>query len=165
MDRNGLIGNQGSLPWHIPEDLAYFKAVTMGHPIIMGKKTWRGIRKPLPGRQNIVLSHDFDFIAEGATVVPDIVSALELCHATEVFVIGGANIFQQFLPFADKLYITLIDTEFEGDTWFPSFNEADWFLLKSSSVTTALQIKLHFNVYVYKTIIYDISEQLISEFD
>jgi dihydrofolate reductase len=150
MDKNGVIGNNGNLPWFIPEDLAWFKFTTLGHPIIMGKTTWQSIGKPLPGRQNIVLSRNPDFFAEGATVVPDIPSALELCNDTEVFIIGGASIYEQFLPFADKLYITRIDSEFSGDTRFPEFNRANWQLVDSEELITQSGYKLIFEVYSVK---------------
>jgi dihydrofolate reductase len=123
MDRNGLIGREGRLPWHLPAELAYFRRTTMGHPVIMGRKTFESLGKPLPGRRNVVLSRNPDFRPEGAEVAHDVPDVLERFRGVPFFVIGGAQIYRAFLPLADKLYVTRIDHAFEGDEHFP---EVDW---------------------------------------
>lgn len=128
MDKNRVIGKNNDLPWRLPADLAYFKKVTLGHPIIMGRKTHESIGRVLPGRQNIILTRNETYEAEGCTIIHHIDEIKELGakNKEELFVIGGAEIFQEVLPFADKLYITFIEEEFEGDTYFPEINEAEW---------------------------------------
>jgi dihydrofolate reductase len=127
MDRNRLIGRNNDLPWRLPADLAYFKRVTMGHPIIMGRKTFESIGKPLPGRENIIVTRNKNFQAEGCTVVHSMSELLErfASSSEEVFVIGGAELFKEALPVAERLYITHIEEVFEGDTWFPEISK-DW---------------------------------------
>jgi dihydrofolate reductase len=126
--RNGIIGHQGGLPWHIPSDLKRFKDVTMGKPIIMGRKTWESLpRKPLPGRQNIVISRQANFAGEGADVTSSAAGALLLSGAVpEVCVIGGAEIYRMFLPQAGRIHLTEIDADFEGDTPAPVIDPAQW---------------------------------------
>lgn len=127
MDRNRLIGRGNQLPWHLPADLKHFKAVTMGKPIIMGRLTYESIGKPLPGRRNIVVSRDAGYSAPGCEVVTSPEAALQaVAHVDEAMVIGGANLYRQMLPHADRLYITFIDAEFEGDAWFPEWNADEW---------------------------------------
>ena len=121
--KNGVIGNKGKLPWHLSEDLKHFKEITMGHPIIMGRKTFQSIGHPLPGRENIVLSSDEDFQAEGITVIHSFAEEIEKYSDQKSFVIGGEKVYQLSLPLVDRLYLTLIDRDFEGDTYFP---EIDW---------------------------------------
>lgn len=127
MARNHAIGLNGQMPWHLPADLKHFRAITMGHPIIMGRKTFAAIGKPLPGRRNLVITHNPDFKAEGAEVFNQIDAALEQCADLEqVFVIGGATLYEAMLAHADYLYLTEIDQDFEGDTFFPEFDRNDW---------------------------------------
>ena len=124
---NGVIGRDGGLPWHIPSDLKHFKEVTLGKPIIMGRKTWESLpRKPLPGRLNIVTSRKTDFQAEGATVVHGFEAALIAGQAPEICVIGGAEIFQAFLPHAQRIYLTRVLADVEGDTFMPQISPEDW---------------------------------------
>lgn len=124
---NGVIGREGKLPWHLPPDLKHFKALTLGKPVIMGRKTFDSIGKALPGRQNIVLSHDAGYRAAGARVVGDLESALwAAADVDEVMVIGGAAIFAQALPIADRIYWTEIHADVTGDVLFPSFDRAEW---------------------------------------
>ena len=125
--RNGVIGKDNAMPWKIPGEQAYFKRVTMGHPIIMGRKTWESIGRPLPGRRSIVISRNSAFAAPGAEVVASLDAALARCvGATEAFVIGGAELYRLALPSADRLLITEIDHDFEGDTYFPAPEPAQW---------------------------------------
>lgn len=126
---NGVIGAQGMMmPWHLGADLARFKKLTLGHPIIMGRKTYETIGRPLPGRTNIVISRNIDYEANGCTVVDSIQAALEQAQAkdsSEVFVIGGATIFKAVMPLADRLYLTQVHGRPEGDVYF-NYNPADW---------------------------------------
>ncbi|MGE7603785.1 dihydrofolate reductase [Peribacillus sp. NPDC097675] len=128
MDENRLIGKNNALPWHLPADLQYFKRVTMGHPIVMGRKTFESIGRILPGRENVIVTRNHDFKVEGCTILHDVseIKGFADAHEQEVFVIGGAEIFKAILPVTDRLYITQIHEEFEGDTYFPRINEAEW---------------------------------------
>ncbi len=121
--RNGVIGKDGQMPWHLPEDLAHFKRTTMSHPVIMGRKTWDSLParfRPLPGRTNIVVTRQSDWHENGATPAPDLREALQLCeNSAEVWVIGGAQIYAQALPLADTVVETVIDADFDGDAFAP----------------------------------------------
>ncbi|MCL6585986.1 MAG: dihydrofolate reductase [Anoxybacillus sp.] len=134
MDNNRVIGKDNQLPWHLPADLAYFKKTTMGHPIVMGRKTFVSIGRPLPGRENIIVTRNRSFQAEGCTIIHSVADIKTIAseRKEEVFVIGGAEIFQATLPFADRLYITKIDAHFPGDKFFPPFSETDWRLVSST---------------------------------
>ncbi|WP_100331346.1 dihydrofolate reductase [Bacillus xiapuensis] len=152
MDKNGLIGSNNRLPWRLPEDLKFFKETTLGHPIVMGRKTYESIGKPLPGRENIILTRDPSYQAEGCTVIH---SADELMakaeNGGEWFVTGGAEIFKQLLPFADRLYVTVIEEEFEGDTYFPDeINWKEW-----TAVSVKQGPKNEKNPYDYQSRIYE----------
>lgn len=126
-DENRLIGNNNALPWHLPADLKHFKQITMGHHMIMGRKTFDSIGKPLPGRISIIITRKNDLKIEGCIVVNTLASALEICEGQEeVFIIGGAQIFDCTLPIATDLFITQIHHSFEGDTFFPEIPDADW---------------------------------------
>jgi dihydrofolate reductase len=131
MDRNRAIGKDNQLPWHLPADLKFFKTVTMGHPILMGRKTYQSIGKPLPGRLNVVITQDPNFTAEGCEIVHSADEAAARFQQQELFVIGGAEIFRLFLPQADRMYITQIEHEFAADTFFPDVNIAEWTLVSS----------------------------------
>lgn len=118
--KNNVIGRNNQLPWHLPADLKHFKALTMGKPIIMGRKTYESIGKALPGRRNIIISHQKNLKIENGEVFSSIEAALSaLKTASEVMIIGGANLYQQFIDRAESIYMTVIDAEFEGDTFFP----------------------------------------------
>lgn len=125
--RNGVIGRDNAMPWRIPGELAHFKRMTMGHPIVMGRKTWESIGRPLPGRRNIVVTRDRAFNAAGAEVVHSLDEALAACAAqADVFVIGGAQIYEAAMPHADRLLITEIDRDFDGDAFMPAPDAAQW---------------------------------------
>lgn len=125
--RNGIIGRDNTLPWRLPEDLRRFKALTIGHPIVMGRKTWESLGRPLPGRHNIVVTRDAAYRADGATVVNSLEDALRmLADAGELFVIGGAEIYSLALPLADCLQLTELDADFNGDTHFPALDHTVW---------------------------------------
>jgi len=127
MARNRVIGRDNQLPWRLPADLAYFKRVTMGHPIIMGRRTYESIGRPLPGRLNIVVSRNPQFSAPGCTVVPSLAEAWRAAgDAEEVCVIGGTSIFAEALPAADRIHLTEVEAEVPGDTWFPEFDRGEW---------------------------------------
>lgn len=132
--RNGVIGRDGGLPWRLRSDLQRFKAVTIGKPCVMGRKTWDSLGlKPLPGRLNVVLSRDETFRPRGALVCDSFQEALDIARDTaredgapEVCVIGGVALFEMALPLARRLYISEVEAEPEGDAWFPPFDEAEW---------------------------------------
>ena len=127
MASNGVIGRDNELPWHLPADLQHFKKTTMGKPILMGRKTWESIGRPLPGRTNVVITRDTAYRAEGCVVVNSIDAALEASSGQdEVMVIGGADFYRQVLPLADTIYLTRIHATISGDTCFPELNVADW---------------------------------------
>jgi len=124
---NMLIGKDNKLPWNLPADLEYFKRNTLGKPVIMGAKTFESIGKPLPNRKNIILSLDENYKAEGCIVVTSIEKALkEVGDDEEVMIAGGASIYKQFLPLANRLYLTFIHHKFEGDAYFPEINFDQW---------------------------------------
>jgi dihydrofolate reductase len=126
-DNNRLIGKDNDLPWKLSADLQYFKRVTMGKPLIMGRKTHESIGRPLPGRKNIIITGDEKLTAEGCVVVNSIDAALAECaDVEEVMVMGGASLYEQFLPIANKLYLTRVDAELTGDTWFPEWQTEQW---------------------------------------
>lgn len=127
MDRNRVIGRDNQLPWRLPADLAHFKRVTMGHPVVMGRRTYESIGKPLPGRHNIVLTRDRGFRAPGCTVVHSLDEAWKAAgDAEEVCVIGGSAIFAETLPIADVIHLTEVEAQVPGDTWFPDFDRSEW---------------------------------------
>jgi dihydrofolate reductase len=127
MAENGVIGRDNRLPWRLPEDLAYFKRVTMGHPIVMGRRTYESIGRPLPGRTNIVLTHQRDFVAPGCVVVHGLDEAWAAANgASEVSVIGGTALFRDTLPIADRIHLTEVQAKVDGDTFFPAFDRSQW---------------------------------------
>lgn len=132
-DKGNVIGKNNQLPWHLPNDLKYFKNLTWGLPVVMGRKTYESIGKPLPGRTNIVITRNRDYSAAGINVVHAIADALRVAQqkgAKEIFVIGGAEIFHSVFENADRIYLTRIHHRFEGDVFFPELNE-DWQLVKA----------------------------------
>lgn len=123
----GVIGGDNRLLWHISEDLKRFKAITSGHPVVMGRKTWESLGRPLPNRTNVVITRNTGYGAEGATVVGSLQEALALFPAEEeVFVIGGGEIYRQAMEVADRLYITKVCADYEGDTFFPDIDPDIW---------------------------------------
>ena len=127
--KNRVIGKNNQLPWHLPADLKHFKSVTMGKPIIMGRKTFESIGRPLPGRLNVVISRQADLHIPGCDVFNSIEQALSsLDHEDEVMIIGGANLYAQMLDKADCVYLTIVETEVEGDAFFPELSKQEWVL-------------------------------------
>lgn len=127
MANNRVIGRAGKMPWHLPADFAWFRKTTLGHPVIMGRKTFDSIGRPLPGRRNIVVSRDPQWHAAGCEKFPSLDEALRSCEPVDdVFVIGGATLYGQVLPRADRLYLTEVDAAPDGDTWFPALAAGEW---------------------------------------
>lgn len=150
MGRNRVIGKNNSLPWHIPADFAYFKKVTMGHTVIMGWRTFESIGRPLRGRRNVIITRNKDYRAEGCIICHSVEEALEFAKNEEVFVIGGADIYSSFLPYADRLYITLIEEDFEGDAYFPQIDFSKWQIVFKTAGE-----KNEKNPYTYWFIVYE----------
>jgi dihydrofolate reductase len=129
--KNNVIGDGNKLLWHLPADLRHFKALTMGSSIIMGRKTYESIGKPLPGRKNIIVTRSEYFKADGCTVVNSLQEAVDLCQKeSEVFIIGGGEVYKQAIHAADRIYLTRIYQEFEGEIVFPEINFSEWKLVK-----------------------------------
>lgn len=144
MSQNRVIGYQNKLPWHLPEDLKRFKEITTGHTVIMGRKTFESIGRPLPGRKNIVLTRNPGYRAEGVVVFSGLTEALGAVPAgEEVFILGGAEVFREALPLADKIHLTLIHKEFQGDTFFPELDlESDFRIIQQSDVLLSRNFEL-----------------------
>ncbi len=133
MAKNGCIGKNNNLPWRLPADLKFFKKTTLGHPILMGRKTFESIgSKPLPGRKNIVITTQKDFTSEGVEVFHNLEDAFQ-ATLEDLFIIGGANIYSQTLQKADYLYITKVHTDVDGDAYFPNINIQDWKLIQEET--------------------------------
>ncbi len=150
---NGVIGRGGDLPWRLPEDLKYFRAVTMGKPIVMGRRTYESIGRPLPGRPNIVVTRNPDFHADGVDVAATLDDALaiaarraEAAGVSEITIIGGAEIYRAVLPRADRIYLTEVHEAVEGDTVFPDYDRDEWNETSRSDVTTESGIAISFVV-------------------
>lgn len=129
MAENRVIGFENELPWYLPADLQHFKSITSGHPILMGRKTFESIGRPLPNRTNIVLTRDKKYKADGCIVVTSISEAVtkaEEINSKEIFIIGGAEVYNQLLPSIERLYLTIVHADCEGDTFFPELDLAEW---------------------------------------
>jgi dihydrofolate reductase len=134
---NGVIGNAGALPWRIPDDLARFKVLTMGHTLVMGRKTFESIGRPLPGRTTVVLTRRADFAPAGVLVARDRSDAIERAPGSEIFVAGGADVYALFLPLASTLFLTHVHGSFAGDTFFPFYTQAEWTLVSEAEGSRA----------------------------
>jgi dihydrofolate reductase len=146
MANNRVIGKDNKMPWHLPEDLRHFKATTLSKPVVMGRKTFESIGRPLPGRHNIVISRNSQLSIDGVTCVQsfdDAVAAAGDCD--EIVVIGGGQLYQQLLPKADILYLTLIDLDVDGDTLFPDWDDGSWQLQNSVNATNDKGLQYSFN--------------------
>jgi dihydrofolate reductase len=148
MGANRVIGRANKMPWHLPADLQRFRRITMGKPIIMGRKTYESIGHPLPGRQNIVVTSSLDYVAPGCEVVHTVEEALRLARGEEIMVIGGGSLYRRFLPMADRLYITLIHRDYEGDTFFPDFDAEAWTEVERTEEYSDLATGLHYCFHV-----------------
>lgn len=162
MAENQTIGIDNSLPWHLPNDLQYFKKVTMAKPIIMGRKTYESIGRPLPGRTNIIITRQEGYSAEGIVVVNSLQQALDkaedisfVAGHEEVMIIGGAEIYQQALQQADRLYITHVHAEIKGDAFFPEVNWNDWQEFQREDHQADPVGEAQKNPYEYSFVVYD----------
>ena len=146
--KNGVIGARGKLPWHLPEDLRHFKKLTLGHPVIMGRRTWESLGRPLPGRDNIVVTRTTGYEAPGASVAASLAAAIALCSGEPAaFVIGGAEIYAAALALADGLVLTEIQQDFEGDTHFPQWDRSAWRVSQKETHTAADGVRFDFVLY------------------
>ena len=149
---NGVIGDKNTLLWHISEDLRNFKRVTSGHPVIMGRKTFDSLGRPLPNRTNVVITRQ-NLEIEGCKVVHSLEEALSLFSPEEeVFVIGGAQIYAEALPLADRFYLTRVHHAYEGDTSFPKWNESEWTLIESERFERGEKYEYPFTIEIYERI-------------
>ena len=150
---NGVIGRDGRLPWSLPEDLRHFKRLTLGHPVIMGRRTWDSLGgNPLPGRDNIVVTSRADFEAPGAAVASSLEAAIALCAGEPVvFVVGGNRLFAESLPIAAGLVLTEIQRDYEGDTWFPAWDRSQWKESQREAHTAEDGTRFDFVLYERKT--------------
>lgn len=153
MDEAGGIGKDGRLPWRLSADLRRFKALTLGHCVIMGRKTWETIGKPLPGRTNLVISRQAGFRPDGVVVQPSLEAALEYASnkgETEAFVIGGGQVFKQALPLADRIYLTRVHARLDCDTFFPQVDWSDYRMLSGEEVGIDAKNEYRTNFTVYQ---------------
>lgn len=149
--KNRVIGLNNTLPWHLPEDLKRFKQLTMGHHIIMGRKTFESLGRLLPGRQTVIVTRNPDYKVDGAIVVHSLEQAMSVSSAdSEAFLIGGAELYQQSLPLAKRLYLTMIDAEFEGDAYFPEIELDHWDLLEQQDLISQQGWAFHYLSYQRK---------------
>ena len=148
--QNRALGKDGQLLWHLPEDMRYFRETTRGKPVIMGRKTWESLPdvfRPLPGRRNIVISRNPAYDAPGATLAGSLEEAVRLAQDdAEVFVIGGAEIYRQALPLAQRLYLTEVARDFDADAFFPEFSASDWTEISRSAAKTCADLDFTFAV-------------------
>ena len=133
MSENRVIGRDGALPWHLPTDLARFKSITIGHSVIMGRKTFESVGQPLPKRRTIVITRNYDYQAAGVFIAHSLDEALDLAaHEDEIFILGGEAVYQIALPRADRLYLTIVHATIQGDTYFPPIEPDQWELIEDS---------------------------------
>jgi dihydrofolate reductase len=149
---NGIIGAGGKLPWHIPEELQHFKKLTLGHPIIMGRRTWESLKGPLPQRENIVVTRQAGYEAPGAAVASSLQGALAMCLGEPLaFVIGGTQLFEESLPVAAGMVLTEIQRDYPGDTWFPEWDRSQWKESQREAHTAADGTRFDFVLYERKS--------------
>jgi len=150
LDKNRLIGADNGMPWHLPADFKFFKEVTTGKPIIMGRKTFESIGRPLPNRKNIVISRN-GYTAEGIISADSIKHAVQLAgDVEEVMIIGGANLYQQMIDKAQRMYLTHVDAECEGDAWFPEFDSSQWNIINEIMFRSDEKNNYDFNIITYE---------------
>ena len=147
MSSNGVIGDKGTIPWKIPGEQKMFKEITLGHAVIMGRKTFESLGRPLPGRTNIVITRQDDYRAPGCTIAHDLASALKVCPPgeSEAFICGGGQLYHESFPKADLIYLTVIPREIQGDTYFPEIPETEFQIIKSEYIDGPEPY--HFNIY------------------
>ncbi len=150
MAENRTIGINKKMPWHLSADLKKFKKITMGHPIIMGRKTFESIGRPLPGRKNIIISRNPSYQQNGCVVFNDLETAIKSCsEEEEVFVIGGATLYESILEVSDRLYVTEINKSFAGDTWFPEFDKKQWLESDREDINTDPSVNFSYSFVTY----------------
>ena len=148
--QNREIGIENRLPWKLPEDLAHFKLLTLGHPILMGRKTFESRGRPLPGRRNIVITRDVDYRSPGCEIATSVPAAIDLCEqAEEIFFIGGAELYKQALPLVGRLYLTEVQIQAQGDAWFPEFDRNAFSEISREPHFGQKGEALHFDFVVY----------------
>ena len=151
LSANRVIGRDGGLPWHLPDDFKHFRRTTLGKPVLMGRRTWESLDGPLPKRDNIVVTRSRNYTAEGARVAPGFEQALALVRgAEEVVVIGGASLYRSALPRAERMYLTHIEAEIEGDTRFPDYPEAEWREVSRESHSSDEKHAFAFSIVTYE---------------
>ena len=151
--RNNVIGSEGNLPWHIPEDLKKFKSITMGKPMIMGRSTFESIGKALPGRKNIVMTRDKGYQADGISVAHTLEEALILCEqAREIMIIGGGEIYRLFFGKVNRLYLTNVEKYIDGDVFFPEIDLSKWKMIRKEEFPMNTERKIGFNLEVLERI-------------
>lgn len=148
-DENNTIGKDNDLIWHLPDDLKFFKQKTSGHPVIMGRKTYESLGRPLPNRTNVIITRDRDYQADGCVIVHSLEEALSAVNGDEIFIIGGAEIYKQALPITDRVYLTRVHSTFEGDRFFPELGD-EW--QEVGSVLHPIDEK-HVHAFTFKTYI------------
>ena len=152
MGKNRAIGLDGRMPWHLPAELQHFKKATMGKAIVMGRKTWQAIGRPLPGRQNIVVSRNPGFHADGVDLAMSLDDAVAMSESDEVMIIGGGQLYALALPSATRMVLTLIDIEPEADTWFPEWDEKEWSLTSERYFAVGDENKLAYRIVEFNRI-------------
>ena len=151
--RNNVIGSEGNLPWHIPEDLKKFKSITMGKPMIMGRSTFESIGKALPGRKNIVMTRDKEYQADGISVAHNLEEALILCEqASEIMIIGGGEIYKLFFGMVNRLYLTNVEKYIDGDVFFPEIDLSKWKMIRKEEFPMNTERNIGFNLEVLERI-------------
>jgi dihydrofolate reductase len=157
VSENGVIGRDGGLPWHLSADLQRFKRLTMGHTIVMGRRTWESIGRVLPGRTMIVVSRQagYEVPLEGVRVANSLESALQIAAAAgedEIFIVGGAELYREALPQADRLYLTRVHAQVAGDTQFPAYNQSQWQLVSTEQFVADAKNEYPFSLEVYQRV-------------
>jgi len=151
MDENRVIGHKNKLPWSLPSELKYFRETTKGKPVIMGRKTHESIGRPMPERLNIIVTRDKTYRADNCVVVGNREDAIKAANGSnEIMIIGGAEIYKLFLPIADRLYMTKVHGSFDGDTYFPEFNENEWVKSKEKFVEKDNENKYSYTIMVFE---------------
>ncbi|WP_442602912.1 dihydrofolate reductase [Paenibacillus sp. KN14-4R] len=151
MDNNRVIGYKNDMPWRLPKEWEYVKKTTMGRPLIMGRKNHESIGRALPGRRNLILTRDLAYTAKGCEIVHTVEDVFTSCaQEEEIFIFGGEQIYRLFLPYVTKMYLTRIDHEFEGDTYFPEINEAEWNEVSVVQGVTDEQNPYRYRYHVYE---------------
>lgn len=148
--KNGVIGSEGDLPWRLKDEMAYFKAQTMGKPVLMGSTTFRSLPKPLAGRTNVILSRSMTDAPEGCVIVRSVRDALDRYGSEELMVAGGADVYGQLLPFADKLLLTELSEDVEGDAVFPAYDKSEWSLTSRTHKAADERNPIAFDMCVYE---------------